>query len=100
MTLSANTTDTGQTIDESSPGIADAQRTFLFTDVEGSTRLWEQHPAAMRLALARHDALLRHAIGKCNQGWRITYIVDASQACIHDALSGCLDQVGDLQAVA
>jgi predicted ATPase/class 3 adenylate cyclase len=31
--------------------------TFLFTDIEGSTRLWEQYPAAMDLALARHDAL-------------------------------------------
>nr|CAA9270476.1 Cyclase homology domain / Predicted ATPase / Transcriptional regulator, LuxR family [uncultured Armatimonadetes bacterium] len=31
--------------------------TLLFTDVEGSTRLWEQHPKAMRGALARHDAL-------------------------------------------
>jgi hypothetical protein len=29
--------------------------TFLFTDVEGRTRLWEQHPAAMRAAPARHD---------------------------------------------
>jgi predicted ATPase/class 3 adenylate cyclase len=36
--------------------------TFLFTDVEGSTRLWEQHPEAMRTALARHDALLTEAI--------------------------------------
>ena len=36
--------------------------TFLFTDVEGSTRLWEEHPAAMLAALARHDALLRAAI--------------------------------------
>ena len=32
--------------------------TFLFTDIEGSTRLWEQHPEAMDKALARHDALL------------------------------------------
>ena len=32
--------------------------TFLFTDVEGSTRLWEQHPAAMRAALVEHDALI------------------------------------------
>jgi predicted ATPase/class 3 adenylate cyclase len=36
--------------------------TFLFTDIEGSTRLWEQHPQAMQDALARHDALLREAI--------------------------------------
>jgi predicted ATPase/class 3 adenylate cyclase len=36
--------------------------TFLFTDLEGSTRLWEQHPDAMRLALARHDAIVREAI--------------------------------------
>jgi class 3 adenylate cyclase len=32
--------------------------TFLFTDIEGSTALWEQEPAAMRAAVARHDALL------------------------------------------
>ncbi len=32
--------------------------TFLFTDVEGSTRLWEAHPAAMRAVMVRHDALL------------------------------------------
>jgi predicted ATPase/class 3 adenylate cyclase len=36
--------------------------TFLFTDLEGSTRLWEDHPDAMQDALARHDAILRDAI--------------------------------------
>jgi class 3 adenylate cyclase len=36
--------------------------TFLFTDIEGSTRLWEEQSDTMRLALARHDALLRAAI--------------------------------------
>jgi len=36
--------------------------TFLFTDIEGSTKLWEQSSGAMREALARHDALLRHVI--------------------------------------
>lgn len=36
--------------------------TFLFTDIEGSTKLWERYPDAMRAALARHDALLRQAI--------------------------------------
>lgn len=38
--------------------------TFLLTDIEGSTRLWETQPDAMRVALARHDALLRKAIGE------------------------------------
>src|SRR5262245_65733885 len=32
--------------------------TFLFTDVEGSTRLWERHPDPMRAALAEHDAVI------------------------------------------
>ncbi|MBI5879293.1 MAG: adenylate/guanylate cyclase domain-containing protein [Chloroflexi bacterium] len=36
--------------------------TFLFTDVEGSTQLWERHPEAMRVALTAHDAALRSAI--------------------------------------
>ena len=36
--------------------------TFLFTDIEGSTRLWEREPEAMRAALAAHDRLLRDAI--------------------------------------
>ena len=37
--------------------------TFLFTDIEGSTRLFQQHPDAMKVAIARHHALLEHAIG-------------------------------------
>ena len=36
--------------------------TFLLTDVAGSTRLWEEHPQAMREALARHDEILRAAV--------------------------------------
>jgi len=36
--------------------------TFLFTDLEGSTRLWEQRPDAMRDALARHDEILRTSV--------------------------------------
>jgi predicted ATPase/class 3 adenylate cyclase len=36
--------------------------TFLFTDIEGSTSLWERHPEAMEPALARHNAILRAAI--------------------------------------
>jgi len=36
--------------------------TFLFTDVEGSTRRWETDANAMRAALAVHDKVLRTAI--------------------------------------
>jgi len=36
--------------------------TFLFSDVEGSSRLWEEHPAAMRVALARHDAMIEKLV--------------------------------------
>src|SRR4051794_37066133 len=36
--------------------------TFLFTDVEGSTRLWAEHTEAMEQAMTRHDRLLRHAV--------------------------------------
>jgi predicted ATPase/class 3 adenylate cyclase len=36
--------------------------TFLFTDLESSTRRWEEHPDLMPAALARHDALLEAAI--------------------------------------
>jgi predicted ATPase/class 3 adenylate cyclase len=43
-----------------------APPTFLFTDVEGSTRLWEQHPQLMRSALARHEVILRSAIAASN----------------------------------
>lgn len=36
--------------------------TFLFTDVEDSTVLWEQRPSEMELALRRHETILRSAI--------------------------------------
>jgi predicted ATPase/class 3 adenylate cyclase len=36
--------------------------TFLFTDIEGSTQMWEQDAQAMQRALSRHDEILRDAI--------------------------------------
>jgi class 3 adenylate cyclase len=44
------------------PSLPSGTVTFLFTDIEGSTGLWDAHPESMRLALARHDALLRAAV--------------------------------------
>src|SRR6201996_3619504 len=42
--------------------------TFLFTDVEGSTRRWEADAEGMRVALAAHDEVLRKAI-EAHGGW-------------------------------
>src|ERR687885_2386729 len=36
--------------------------TFLFSDVEESTKLWERHPDQMRVALARHDHLIESLV--------------------------------------
>src|SRR5215204_6931896 len=46
-------------------GLPTGTFTFLFTDVEGSTKLWERGPEAMSQALVRHDELLREAVGLC-----------------------------------
>ncbi len=44
------------------PDVPSEAVTFLFTDIEGSTTLWERNPAEMGPALARHDTLMRSAI--------------------------------------
>ena len=36
--------------------------TFLLTDLEGSTRMWEQDPVAMKAAMVRHDEILEKTI--------------------------------------
>ncbi len=53
----------GATVDDRNVEPASAATvTLLFTDIEGSTRLWEQFPGAMAAALKRHDGLLQSAI--------------------------------------
>ncbi|HUS17147.1 MAG TPA: tetratricopeptide repeat protein [Chloroflexia bacterium] len=59
--------------------------TFLFTDIEGSTRLWDHHPEAMRHALSRHDALVRGAI-EAHGGQVFATAGDAFSAAFPDAL--------------
>ncbi len=63
--------------------------TFVFTDLEGSTRLWEEFPDAMRHALARHDELLRTAIVE-HKGQIVKTTGDGVHAVFgsaHDALA-------------
>jgi predicted ATPase/class 3 adenylate cyclase len=44
------------------PDMASGTLTFLFTDLEGSTLLWERFPQAMNGVLERHDSILRTAV--------------------------------------
>ena len=45
------------------PQIPTGTVTFLLTDIEGSTRLWEHDSEAMREGLALHDGIIREAVG-------------------------------------
>lgn len=47
-------------------GLPTGTVTFLFTDIEGSTRLWEEHPGAMKPMLAKHDSILKEAVESNN----------------------------------
>ncbi len=73
--------------------------TFLFTDIEGSTRLWEQHPQAMAGALARHDAIMRQAIA-AEAGVVYKVIGDAFQAAFTTAPAACAAAVTAQRALA
>ncbi len=66
--------------------------TLLFTDVEGSTRLWEAEPDEMAAALRRHDEIVRAAIDRAN-GYVFKTIGDAFCAAFwtaQAALDGAL----------
>jgi class 3 adenylate cyclase len=49
--------------------------TFLFTDIEGSTRRWEADPDGMRVALEAHNQVLREAV-KAHSGHVFNYTGD------------------------
>jgi len=66
--------------------------TFLFTDIEGSTRLWEHQHDLMQAAFQRHEAILREAIA-AHGGYAYKMIGDAFQAAFQtapDALQAAL----------
>src|SRR5581483_10076360 len=63
--------------------------TFLFTDIEGSTKLWEQYPEAMKIALSKHDEILRKKI-EANRGHIIKTTGDGIHAVFGTALDGVL----------
>jgi len=61
--------------------------TFLFTDIEGSTHLWQEQPEAMAIAHARHDEILREAI-ESNHGYVFQIVGDSFSAAFHNAMDG------------
>src|SRR6185503_8500314 len=73
--------------------------TFLFTDIEGSTRLWEQHPQAMPDALARHDAILRTTI-VAHGGVVIRTVGDAFCTAFNTAPAACAAALAAQRALA
>jgi predicted ATPase/class 3 adenylate cyclase len=73
---------------------------FLFTDVEGSTRLWERFPQAMKAALERHDSTLQAAVAASN-GQVVKTTGDGMMAVFTSAAAAatsCLTAQRDLAA--
>ncbi|MGA9362156.1 MAG: adenylate/guanylate cyclase domain-containing protein, partial [Mycobacterium sp.] len=73
--------------------------TFLFTDVEGSTRRWEADPDGMRIALAAHDEVLRAAI-EAHGGFLFKYTGDgvcAAFASPRSAIDAAITAQRELQ---
>lgn len=74
--------------------MADSTVTFLFTDIEGSTRLWAEHGEVMGQAVARHDALLRAAVREHGGtvfktvGDAVCAVFPAPQGALSAALAG------------
>src|SRR6187401_253072 len=67
--------------------------TFLFSDIEGSTKKWEKQPDAMRVALAKHDTMMRE-IFSASGGYVFKTIGDAFCVAFdtaQDALAGALE---------
>jgi predicted ATPase/class 3 adenylate cyclase len=71
-------------MDPSMPDLPSGTVTFLFTDIERSTRLWERDRAAMTTAVDRHLALLDTAI-RAHGGVRFKAVGDAVQAAFPTA---------------
>jgi len=65
-------------------GTSRAAVTHVFTDLEGSSRLWDAQPDAMALALARHDAVARDAVAR-HGGRYVKTTGDGMHAVFDDA---------------
>ena len=69
--------------------------TFLFTDIEGSTRRWEADAKGMRVALAAHDKVLRSAI-EAHDGFVFRHTGDGMAAAFSSPMAA-VDAAVDAQ---
>jgi predicted ATPase/class 3 adenylate cyclase len=79
-------------------GLPSGTVTFLFTDIEGSTALWERDPTAMRAAVDRHFALLQDAIA-AHGGVLFKTVGDAIHAAFASAAGAVAAAVAAQQAL-
>ena len=73
--------------------------TFLFTDIENSTPLWEKYPEEMKSALAKHDSILKEAV-EVNNGQIVKTMGDGIHAVfptVIDAINASIDMQHVLQ---
>ena len=67
-------------------------RSYWFSDIEASTRMWEAHPAAMGAAVARHDAILRRCVEE-NGGTIVKTTGDGMMAVFEQPVAAALASV-------
>src|SRR5579864_6339823 len=72
--------------------------TFLFTDIEGSTRMLEEHPNAMGAAMSRHHDLLLQAV-ESNHGFVFETVGDAVYASFARASDAVRAAIAGQQAI-
>jgi predicted ATPase len=85
-------------------GVPSGTVTFLFTDVEESTRRWQDDPEAMRASMVEHDAMLREVVAK-HRGHVFKHTGDGIAAVFASAVDACAaavdaqSRLGDLLPV-
>ena len=71
----------------------------MLTDLEGSTRMWEEDPTAMKAAMVRHDELLEKAVAS-NEGFVFSRMGDGMAAAFATAGNAVSSAMAFKQALA
>eukprot|EP01062_Namystynia_karyoxenos_P027633 TRINITY_DN2114_c0_g1_i2.p1 TRINITY_DN2114_c0_g1~~TRINITY_DN2114_c0_g1_i2.p1 ORF type:complete len:1095 (+),score=275.81 TRINITY_DN2114_c0_g1_i2:114-3287(+) len=72
---------------------------IVFTDVRGSTGLWEKAYEAMSVALRLHNQVLRELLNECN-GYEVKTVGDSFMAAFDDAVAGTRFSLGAQEGLA